>query len=174
MRIPYPLLALLALLTGCGPQDPLDQKVKASTPHELSQWWNKARYDFSDADQQEIVGVIRFLQDYTPRLRPMSALDPYDPLCKKINRLPLRHALAYGYREHNRFLRNQLLNDTQNLPRLTRTLEETDDDATREYTTQILQVTRDRMNTTDERIAHNDRRIAELEQSPAASDVPES
>jgi hypothetical protein len=168
------VLALLALLTGCAPKDPFDRKVKASTPHHLSQWWEHTRDDFSEADQEEIVTVIRFLQDYTPRLRPMTALDPYDPLCKQINGLPLRDVLAFGYREHNRYLRNQLLNDTQNLPRFTKTLEETEDDALREYTTKLLENTRNRMNQTDARIAKNNRRIAELGKTTLPENAPKS
>lgn len=155
-------LSLLLLLCGCAPEDPLDRKIKAGTPREFSRWWDRTRGKLPDAERAEAYKLIRYLQDSTPRLKSMAAEDHYDPLCKRINGITVRQLMVLAYEDSTANLQNRVMLETGKLTDLTNRIAESDDGTGREYAESMLRYTRERIAEWKERIADNDRRIAEL------------
>ncbi len=161
-RLPLLWLSLLLLLCGCAPKDPLDRKVKATTPEEFARWWDRTQEKLPDAQRAEVYKLARYLQDSIPRTRTMRADDHTDPLCKRINGLTVRQLMVLGYEESSHNTRARLILETGKLPHLVTAVSESEDAATRDYAQRMLDFTREQIARWNEVIASNDRRIAEL------------
>jgi hypothetical protein len=161
-----PLLCLFLLLSGCAPQDPLDHKAKASTPSDFSDWWEDVKVELSDDQRTEAYQLIRYLRDATPRLKSMKADDPYDPFCKRINRLRLRDIMILAYEDKNDWLRKKVIGNSSDLPALVEASSKTDDPDGLRYIQSRIDYARTFIDQYNEQIAANDRRIAELQPVP--------
>jgi hypothetical protein len=162
VRVAVLLLLALVSWSGCAPKNPLDRIVKAETPAELSNWWDNIRDKLGDAERDELYGLIRYLQDATPRLRSMTSNDRNDPLCTQINRLKVRSLMIFAYEEKNRHIRQRVMAETGRFDRLLAAVSEATNDADRERSEGILNHARQRIESADQAIAINNHRIAEL------------
>ena len=156
------LSVLVLFLCGCAPKDPLDRKVKASTPEEFAHWWDRTQAKFPDAQRAEIYKLARYLQDSIPRVRSMRADDHYDPLCKRINGLTVRQLMILAYEESSYNIRTRVILETGKLPHLVDAVADSADADRRDYAQNILTFTQERIASWKETISANERRIAEL------------
>lgn len=130
---PAPLRRLLAVsllllsASACRPADPFEQKVDASTPAELSEWWAQARDDFNDEDAAEIDRAFATIEAATPRLHESAEENRNDPFCRRVNKLTVRRVLITGYEEKNSTLLQRISIETGHLQER---LQNTPDDLT--------------------------------------------
>lgn len=161
------LLSLLLLASGCAPKNPLDRKVRAGTPEQFFSWWDRTQKKLPENEREEVHEILLFLKQSTPRLRPMQEKDPNDPLCKRIDGLTLREVLVLGYQDKNHQVRMRLMRETGNLAPLVAMATDATDDLARERIEATIRQTKLAAERSEEKIAHNSRRIAELE-TPSA------
>lgn len=153
--------------SACAPADPLDHRVKASTPGALSEWWDSIKDDLSDDRRTEAYQLIRYLRDATPRLKSMKADDRHDPFCNSIDHLRLREVMIMAYEHKNSWLRNKVISHSNDLPALVEASSNSDDPERARHSKSRIDYARTFIDQYNEQIAANDRRIAEL--SPAAT-----
>ncbi|MGC4074462.1 MAG: hypothetical protein QM760_18505 [Nibricoccus sp.] len=154
---------LALILSGCAPADPLDRKVKASTPEAFANWWDRTQEKLPDDVREESYRLLRYLQDSTPRLKAMKANDHYDPVCKRINGLRLRDAMILAYEDKNEMLRNRIITETSRLPPLVEKMnDETLDKRYRDYASDSVDFSRNQISSWTAQIADNEGRITAL------------
>lgn len=113
-------LALLVALGGCArpPADPLQLKVEAQHPQQLTRWNRRHLPRLPEELRQEYLTALQRIDRATghprrPGERPTK--DPFDPLCRRVHERTVRDVILDGYAARLETLEHKLARESRNL-----------------------------------------------------------